>query len=303
MTFCLFYCILKFSLIETLLQVWKRAQMKATNVKSGIFSLILFLSAFAPAAMAERIEPEKIAGSSWDYELYVDLWLPWAPVTVTHGDLEVELPETLRTLLRSLNFFSVMRFKASKGPVGFFVNPLYFNGSWEDEFKKPALAGREYKVNERVFLVDFGMSYEIGRWDIGKNGKSRELSLEPYAGFRYLHDNLTLKVGPGRISDGFKKYIQVESTSPIIGLQSRAQVTDSWDVLFVGDYGGFGVNDMDVSFQLATYFEYNFKWGKTKDKSARVSLGYRYLHLDHDSGETRFELAAKGPVLGLGFLF
>ena len=108
--------------------------MKATNIKLGIFSLILFLSAFAPAAMAERIEPKKIAGSSWDYEWYIDLWLPSAPVTITHGDLEVEVPETLRTLLRSLNFFSVMRFKASKGPIGFFVNPFYFNGSWEDEF-------------------------------------------------------------------------------------------------------------------------------------------------------------------------
>ena len=202
-----------------------------------------------------------------------------------------------------MNFSSMMRFKARKGPLGLFLNPIYYNGSWEDEFKKPPLSGKEYKLNERVFLTDFGMSYEVGRWDIGKNGQSREISLEPYVGMRWFVDNATVKVEPGLMLDGFKKYVNISVTTPIIGLQSRANITKSWDVLFVGDYGGFNVFNIDKTYQLATYFEHNFNWGKNKNKSARAFLGYRYLYLEGENKTTYVDVAVKGPIMGIGFLF
>jgi len=277
--------------------------MKPVYLRLGFLSLALFLFAAASDALAERIETAGISGSSWNYEWYIDLWVPAAPVTLISGDIEVELPESARTIYRALNFSSMMRFKARKGPLGLFVNPIYYNGTWEDEFMKFPLAGREYKLNERAFLVDYGVSYEIGRWGIGKNGISREITLEPYAGFRWFYDNLTLKVEPGLILDGFKKYINVNINAPIIGLQSRANLSNSWDVLFVGDYGGFDVDNMDKTFQLATYFEYNFNWGKNKDKSARAYLGYRYLYLEGENDKTYVDVAVKGPIVGIGFLF
>jgi hypothetical protein len=197
----------------------------------------------------------------------------------------------------------MMRFKARKGPLGLFVNPIYYNGSWENEFKKFPLTGRGYKLNERVFLVDYGASYEIGRWEIGKNGISREITLEPYAGGRWFYDNLTVRVDPGLITDGFKKYINISITAPIVGLQSRANLSKSWDVLFVGDYGGFHVGNFDKTYQLATYFEYNFNWGKNKKNSARAFLGYRYLYLEGANDTTFVKVAVKGPIVGIGFLF
>lgn len=277
--------------------------MKAINVRLGILSLALFLAAGASDALAERIEMPGISESSWDYEWYIDLWFPEAPATIISGDIEVELPESTRNIYRAMNFSSMMRFKARKGPLGLFVNPIYYNGTWEDEFKKFPLTGREYKLNERVWLVDFGVSYEVGRWDIGKNGQSRELTLEPYIGARYFHDNVTLKVQPGVILDGFKKYITVDITTPIIGLQSRANLTKSWDFLFVGDYGVFGSSSFEKTYQVAGYFEYNFNWGKTKQRSARAFLGYRYLYLEGENSTTYVDVAVRGPIMGIGFLF
>jgi hypothetical protein len=277
--------------------------MKPAKVYFVALSLALALLAGASDVMAERIETPGISESSWSYELYVDVWFPAVPATIISDGLEVEIPESVRNIYRAMNISSMMRFKARKGPLGVFLNPIYYNGTWDAELEKFPLTGRGYKLNERVWLVDFGMSYEVTRWEIGKNGTSRELTLEPYAGMRYFRDNITLKVQPGLILDGFKKYINIDTIAPIIGLQSRANLSNSWDVLFVGDYGGFNVGKFDKTYQLATYFEYNFNWGKNKDRSARAFLGYRYLDLELENDTTYVDVVVKGPIVGLGFLF
>lgn len=117
----------------------------------GFLSLALFLLVGVSDAMAERIETPGISESSWDYEWYIDLWFPEAPATIISDGLEIDLPESTRNIYRAMNFSSMMRFKARKGPLGLFLNPIYYNGTWEDEFKKPPLSGKEYKLNERVF--------------------------------------------------------------------------------------------------------------------------------------------------------
>ena len=47
--------------------------MKSVNIKLGILSLALFLLAGASDALAERIAPQSISESSWDFELYLDV--------------------------------------------------------------------------------------------------------------------------------------------------------------------------------------------------------------------------------------
>ncbi len=103
--------------------------MKPVNIKLGILSVALFLLVGASDALAERIAPQSISESSWNYEWYIDLWLPAAPATIIFGGLEVELPESTRNIYRAMNFSSMMRFKARKGPLGLFVNPIYYNGT------------------------------------------------------------------------------------------------------------------------------------------------------------------------------
>jgi hypothetical protein len=274
--------------------------MKPTKVHFVALSLALALLAGASDVMAERIAPQSISESSWDFELYVDIWFPHAPAELIVGDIEPELPESLRNIYRAMNIASMMRFRAQKGPLGLFLNNIYYNGSWDDFVGDTDIP---YKLNERLFLTDFGAGYEIGRWDIGKNGISREITLEPFAGLRYLHDNITEKVGSGEILPPRKTYITLETLSPIIGLQSRAQLSNDWDFLFTGLYGGFNVDKMDKTYQLDAYFEYNFNWGKNKDKSARAYVGYRYLYLDYLKDDKALEVTVKGPLVGIGFSF
>jgi hypothetical protein len=274
--------------------------MKPVSIKLGILSLALFLLVGASDVLAERIAPQSISESSWDFELYVDIWFPKAPATIFSGDLEPELPESVRNIYRAMNIASMMRFRAQKGPLGLFLNNIYYNASWDTFLDGTDIS---YKLNERLFLTDFGAAYEIGRWDIGKNGISREITLEPFVGARYFIDNITTKVGSGEVLPPIKIYTQVETFAPIAGLQSRAQLSNDWDVLFTGLYGGFNINKMKTTSQFDLYFEYNFNWGKTKDKSAKAYLGYRYLHIEYIKDVVTLEVTAKGPLVGIGFMF
>ena len=63
------------------------------------------------------------------------------------------------------------------------------------------------------------------------------------------------------------------------------------------------MNKMKKTSQFDVYFEYNFNWGKTKDKSAKAYLGYRYLDLEYIKDVVSLEITVKGPIVGVGFLF
>jgi hypothetical protein len=279
--------------------------MKPAKVHFVALSLALALLAGASEVMAERIETPGISESSWDFELYIDFWFPAAPATIiVDGDVIPEIPESVRNIYRALNFASMARFRAQKGPLGLFLNNIYYNGTWKTFLDVDGTDIR-YNLNEKVFLTDFGAAYEIGRWDIGKNGKSREITLEPFVGARYFIDNITQTYGSrgDEVFPPVTTHTQVETFAPIAGLQSRAQLSNDWDVLFTGLYGGFNMNNMKKTSQLDLYFEYNFNWGKTKDKSAKAYLGYRYLDLEYIKDVVSLEITVKGPVVGVAFLF
>ena len=274
--------------------------MKQAILKFGGLSLVVFLLAGTSDVLAERLETESVSESDWEFELFIDGWLPKAPISIVHEDFEIDLPENLNTILDSLNFTTMLRFNAHKGPLGIFVNPIYYNGTYDKVKIKLPLEEVDGKLKEAVWYVDYGLSYEIGRWDIGKGESSRIVTLEPYAGFRFFHDNMTVEVEPGLIGDGFTEHITLSSNSPIIGLQSHMQLSDAWGFLLVGDYGGFGVNHMEESYQMAGYFDYTFSWKKFR---SRAYFGYRFVHLDLEDDTTALNANIQGPLLGISFIF
>jgi hypothetical protein len=276
--------------------------MKPVKVQLGAMSLTLFLLAGASEVMAERLEQESISESSWQFNAYIDGWLPKAPAEIFIDGNEIILPENLNTILDSLKLTAMWRFNVRKGPLGLFFNPLYYKGEFDKIRIKTPIEELDGTLKESVWLIDYGISYEVARWDMGKDGKSRMVTLEPYAGFRYFWDNITLEVEPGLIGDGFTTRKKLRTNSPMIGLQSSIQLTDNWDLLLQGDYGGFSVNHMDKSYLMAGYFNYDFKMGKI---DSRFYFGYRFLHLSlEDTSEDTFvDVNVQGPLLGIGFSF
>ena len=186
--------------------------MKPIKISFRVLSLSLVLHACAPDVMAERLEQASVLESPWTFNAYV--WLVKAPLDLTIDGNTVTRPENLNTILDSAKLAAMLRFKAHKGPLGIFVNPIIYKGTYDKVKVQLPLEERDGSLSESVWLVDYGMSYQIGRWDLGQDGKSRVVSLEPYAGFRFLHDNLTLEVEPGLIGDGFVTHKTISSNSP-----------------------------------------------------------------------------------------
>lgn len=276
--------------------------MRPIKICFRVLSLSLVLHAYAPDVMAERLEQASVLESPWTFNAYIDAWLVKAPIDLTIDGNTVSRPENLNTILDSLKLTAMLRFTAHKGPLGIFVNPLMYKGTYDKVKVQLPLEERDGSLSESVWLVDYGMSYEIGHWNLGQDGKSRLVSLEPYAGFRFIHDNLTLEVEPGLIGDGFVTHKTISSNSPIIGLQSSFQLNDKWDFILQGDYGGFDVNHMDKTYLMASYFNYDFKWGKLNSK---FYFGYRFLHmeLEDKAEDVAIDVKVQGPILGLGFAF
>jgi len=273
------------------------------NQKFGSFCLTLFLLAGASDVLAERLEQASISASPWEFELFLDGWIPKAPVTIVIEDITVEGAENLNTILDSLDLMAMLRFRAHKGPLGFFFEPIYYKGTYDRVTVTHNPTGEmtdKAILKENVWRINYGISYEVGRWDIGKGENSRVVTLEPYVGFRWLHDNLTVEVEPEALPVEITKHATITTNAPIIGLRSHLQLKDDWGFLLEGDYGGFNVDHMDKTYLMAGYFDYKFKWKKF---TSRAYVGYRFLHLDYEKDVTAITVDIQGPIVGISLIF
>ena len=121
-----------------------------------------------------------------------------APAAITVNDRTVaDLPESLNTILSSLDMTAMFRFDLRKGPLGFFVSPVYYDGTYDENFiGKVTGAPRKFEISEEVWLIDYGVSYEVGRWHIGAEPDYGIITLEPYASLqRRLEHLFRMEVG------------------------------------------------------------------------------------------------------------
>ena len=280
------------------------------NSITARFGALVFasLAAGVPfiAHSAPPAELPGIAEAPWRFSADIYGWLPSAPAAITVNDQTVaDLPESLNTVISSLSFAAMARFDARKGPLGFYASPIFYDGTYDDNFVgKVSGAPRDYEISETVWLIDYGVSYEIGRWDIGAEPDSGIITLEPYAGFRFFHDKFRMNVDPiafpGPVGDGVRVRKTISSNAPVIGLHSEWWLSRNLALHLKGDYGGFGVDKMDKTYQAISWFAYHFEWGKLHSK---VLAGYRFLHLDLKDDPVEVKVDVRGPLIGLGFEF
>lgn len=278
-------------------------------ITARVCSLILAglaLGVSFSANPAPPLELPAIAEAPWRFSAIAYGWLPNAPAGITVNDKTVaDLPESLDTILSSLNMAAMLRFDLRKGPLGFFAAPLYYDGTYDENFiGKVSGAPRNYEISETVWLIDYGVSYEVGRWHIGAEPDYGIITLEPYAGFRFFHDKFRLDVDPiafpGPIGDGVALRKNVSSNAPIIGLHSEWWLSPNVALHVKGDYGGFGVDKMDKTYQAISWLAYHFKWGNLHSK---VMAGFRYLKLELENEPVAVDVAVRGPLIGFGVEF
>jgi hypothetical protein len=231
----------------------------------------------------------------WRFNLNVYGWFPQAPADIKIGKNDVNLPEKFSTIWDDLQFGAMAEFEVHKGPIGVYFAPIYVSLLDREHIYGPlGNRRRNIKLSESVFLCDFGASYEFGPWRLGKNLNSHTVTVEPYAGARYLHDNITIDIDPGsRVTP------TIEFMTPVFGLRTSWNLTKRWTLKISGDYGGFNVDDVKTTWQGIGTLAYHFKISNLHTKAF---LGYRYLLIDYKK-DVELRVSIKGPLVGIGFEF
>jgi hypothetical protein len=265
----------------------------------------------------------------WRFNVNVYGWLPDAPVTIESGIHTAEAPERFGKILAGLDMMAMLEFGVHKGPIGVFANPIYYDGKVSESFSG-LFEKRDIELEEKLWLVDYGVSYALGPWHLWESDHSPAVTVEPFVGGRFLNDDITVDIDPGftvwerpgrpdRVLFDPKEIELVEAfdpgstridtslvdetlefNTPIIGLSTRWDLTKRWTILLEGDIGGFGVDDVDSTYQLFGRIAYRFKMWNV---SSKVYAGYRYLYIDLDEDDIAIRVRIRGPVVGIGVEF
>jgi hypothetical protein len=237
---------------------------------------------------------DRTLNDPWRFDLTVWGWLPQAPAEIELGRVDARLPEDLDTILDSLQWGAFLDLELRKGPFGIYASPILLG--LRDSFHTVGPIGTRHRVaiSENAILMDFGASFELVRWHPIEGNDSFSVTLEPFAGARWLFDDVELDVDPGPDMTQ-----DVDFVAPVVGGRAFVNLTERWNLRAGGDYGGFDVDNLKETYNVGGFLGYRFE---IHGVSSNVFAGYRYLYIDFEK-KAELEIAIKGPLVGIGFEF
>ncbi len=220
----------------------------------------------------------------------------WMPTTLKFSvDTESDsgsVTEDLNWLLDHMDYIIPISGEVRKGSFGAYANLLAFKltGSLD---AGPA----RLDWDDDGFLLDVGLSYQLGHWALGAGARAPSLTVEPFAGARLLYDPVDIEVNPGPESTT----VDLSNYVPVIGLRTFWDLTEHWNLRIEGDYGGFGVDDNHQTFNLLGLIGYRFRgWGV----GWNIQAGYRTMRLlDLRKNNADLKVDANGPMVALAIEF
>lgn len=253
------------------------------------------------ASMAVAEDAASVGEAPWQFGFNVYLWRVDAPVTIKVNQQEVaNLPEDFDTIIDALQMAFMGEFNVRKGPLSFFAAPIYYRGELDKHFRGPLGARRKAKIKEEVWLVDYGLSWEFGPWNLSKDAAYPTISVSPIAGARYLRDNIAVDVPPGILDMGLKVRTTLVFNTPFLGLKSKLRFSERWSLGVEYDHGVADADKIKETYNALGIVAYHYK---IKQRSARWFAGYRFLKLDIENDPVSVDLEVKGPLIGFGMDF
>jgi hypothetical protein len=230
-------------------------------------------------------------------------WLPDVPIKIKLGDKEVDIPLDLGKIIDDLQFTAMLDFEVRKGSFGIYATPIFIFLEDSEHVQGP-LRSHKVTVNDNAYLTDFGLSYELGRWHLGKKPDSPAVTVEPFAGARWLIDEIKIKISPGGPFHPGKRTFNpdIDFIAPVVGVRTFWDVTEHWNFRAEGDYGGFNTDHLKETWNVLGIVGYRFRPKKHKNLAINLFAGYRYLYARYKK-VAELEVAVKGPLIGIGFEF
>ena len=228
-------------------------------------------------------------------------WMPKGPATIKVDGHEIaNIPESFDNIIDSVEVTAMLELEAHKGPLGLFISPVYFDGKYSDHFKGLAGERRKYTLKETVWLIDYGVGYELGTWHLGGVADAPTVTVEPFVGGLYFHDPIKVDVTPGALDEGLRIRKTIKFNTPIVGLNTLWRFNDRWSGRVSGNYGGFHMDHVNKTWQGIGLLGYHFK---IKDTDSHVFAGYRYLSVHYEDDPLDIKVVLKGPLIGFGVDF
>lgn len=230
----------------------------------------------------------------WRFTTAMYGWLPNAPAEIKLGRIDVTLPESLGTLLSDLQFTAMLDFEVRKGHFGAYFAPIVMLLKDTEHVQGP-LRSHEVVIEEQAYLADLGLSYEIGCWHMCGNSDFPTVTVEPFAGARWLIDDIEIDINPGRTVSP-----EVTFFAPVIGLRTFWDLTTRWNLRIEGDYGGFNVDNLKTTWDALGVIGYRYR--PTECLTVNVFAGYRYLYIDYKK-VAELKVSVRGPLIGVALHF
>jgi hypothetical protein len=173
--------------------------------------------------------------------------------------------------------------EAAYGPWSLMLDPTYLKLTADD-------VGRfNIDVTSKIWLVDGGVFYRI----FMANPNNQLFTLELLGGARYAGFNNTIDFQRfGSLSS------DVNSVAPIFGGRAKYYFNDYLGLWLRGDGGGFSVDHMKSTWEIAGGIDYNVT------PNFDIGIGYRALNLNINSGtNSNVDMTIYGPLIGVSFNF
>lgn len=233
-------------------------------------------------------KPASTNGSAWEFRLIPYAWLIAMDTKATVRNYTADSKINFSDILRDMNFAGQVHFEGQKGKWGFFIDPTYLRLSQEGTLRD----GRDIKLQVEQWLVEFGGTYQLGKWSLEEKGK-RSITVDALGGGRFWYLSADLDT-----SSNLNPSKTVQWIDPIIGVRLEADITEKLLFNIRSDIGGFSVGS-DFSWNALGVFGYRF----TKDITGL--FGYRALYVDYKEGTSiiRYNMTIHGPIMGLSFSF
>jgi len=228
----------------------------------------------------------------WRFRVSLSAFLPQdIPITInTPLGSDTETLHLNTFLLPALTYYIPIDGEVRKGPFGAFVHSIFFK--LRDSVE---VGSHRLEWDDHGLLIDTGLSYELGSWNLGEGPRAPTLTVEPFAAARLLYDPIDLTIAGFDGTDDFSNYV------PIVGLRTFWVLSEHWNLRIEGDYGGFGVDDNDETWQALGMIGYRWRgWGA----GWNFQLGYRALRLfDLQRGDGDVQVDLRGPQVAISVEF
>jgi hypothetical protein len=250
--------------------------------KGGFIAFVItvfLLISFVPLAFAEESvhpvpNPDGFMAptfeGSWRTNISLSAWVPTTvKIKSDNGESKETVDKPFSWLLDVIDYEVPLEFEVRKGSFGVYAHLLAFKLS--DTIEQGHL---RLDYVDQGYLLDTGISYELGHWALGTGKEAPMLTVEPFAGIRHLDDPVDVEIdyGPSKA----KQTIDLTNTVPVIGLRAFVDLTEQWNLRFDGDYGGFGVDGNYETWNLRALAGYRFRgWGV----GWNIQAGYRAMKL------------------------